>query len=161
MTKLIPAIRNLTKWFGKTCLQELSYVMERIGFEFVIGHDIIYIKLKILTINIYSSISVKVNFSLWLVFFSGFELGNHSFSTHENFSEKLTFLAPWYVDVRVGIRGQEMLTFWKILRTYWMNDPLKEHTLHKKWSFLFRISAVNVTKSAVSCGFRHTYWINL
>ena len=26
--------------------------MEKIEFEFVIGHDIIYIKLKILTINI-------------------------------------------------------------------------------------------------------------
>ena len=30
-------------------------------------------------------------------------------------------------------------------------------TLHKKWSFPFRISSVNVTKSAVSCGFDHTY----
>ena len=30
--------------------------------------------------------------------------------------------------------------------------------LHKKWSFLLRISSVNVTKSAVSCGFGHFYW---
>ena len=31
------------------------------------------------------------------------------------------------------------------------------HALHKKWSFPLRISPVNVTKSAVSCGFGHIY----
>ena len=30
--------------------------------------------------------------------------------------------------------------------------------LHKKWSFPLRISPVNRTKSAVSCGFGHIYW---
>ena len=30
-------------------------------------------------------------------------------------------------------------------------------TLHKKWSFILRISPVNVTKSAVSWGFGHIY----
>ena len=30
-------------------------------------------------------------------------------------------------------------------------------TMHKKWSFPFRISWVNVTKSPVSCGFGHIY----
>ena len=34
------------------------------------------------------------------------------------------------------------------------------NTLHKKWSFPLRISSVNVTKSAVSCGFGHIYWRN-
>ena len=33
-------------------------------------------------------------------------------------------------------------------------------SLYKKWSFPFRISSVNVTKSAVSCGFGHIYWRN-
>ena len=33
-------------------------------------------------------------------------------------------------------------------------------TLHKKWSFLLRISSVNMTKFAVSCGFGHIYWRN-
>ena len=33
--------------------------------------------------------------------------------------------------------------------------------LHKKWSFPLRISSVNVTKSAGSCGFSHIYWGNL
>ena len=32
--------------------------------------------------------------------------------------------------------------------------------LHKKWSFPFRMSSVNVTKSAVSCGFGNIYWRN-
>ena len=30
----------------------------------------------------------------------------------------------------------------------------------QKWSFPLRISSVNVTKSAVSCGFGHIYWAN-
>ena len=32
--------------------------------------------------------------------------------------------------------------------------------LHKKWSFPLRISSINVTQSAVSCGFGHIYWRN-
>ena len=32
------------------------------------------------------------------------------------------------------------------------------YPLHKKWSFPCRISSVNVTKSAVFCGFGHIYW---
>ena len=32
--------------------------------------------------------------------------------------------------------------------------------LHRKWSFPLRISSVNVTKSAGSCGFGHIYWRN-
>ena len=30
---------------------------------------------------------------------------------HAQFSEKLTFLTPWYLHVRVRIRGQEMFVF--------------------------------------------------
>ena len=33
-------------------------------------------------------------------------------------------------------------------------------SLHKKWSFPFRVSAVNVTKSAVFCKLGHIYWRN-
>ena len=33
-------------------------------------------------------------------------------------------------------------------------------SLHKIWSFPLRISSVNVTKSAFSCGFGHIYWRN-
>ena len=32
--------------------------------------------------------------------------------------------------------------------------------LHKKWCFTLAISSVNVTKSAVPCGFGHMYWRN-
>ena len=33
--------------------------------------------------------------------------------------------------------------------------------LDKKWSFPLRVSLVNVSKSAVFCGFFHIYWRNL
>ena len=33
-------------------------------------------------------------------------------------------------------------------------------SLHKKWSFWLSISSVNMTKSAVSCGFGYIYWRN-
>ena len=41
-----------------------------------------------------------------------------------------------------------------------LSDQLPEHCT-KIWHFLLSISSVNVTKSAVSCGFGHTYWRNL
>ena len=37
----------------------------------------------------------------------------------------------------------------------------RRHHCTKKWSFPLRISSVNVTKSAVSCGFGHIYWRNM
>ena len=39
----------------------------------------------------------------------------------------------------------------------WLNEHSEEAPLHKKWSFLWRISSVNVTEFAVSCGFGHIY----
>ena len=36
--------------------------------------------------------------------------------------------------------------------------PKQKYTLNKKWSFPLRIYSVNVTKSAVSCGFGQIYW---
>ena len=45
----------------------------------------------------------------------------HPLSTYAKFLEKLTFLTPWYV--RVRIRWLEMLVFGKILCTYLMDDP--------------------------------------
>ena len=41
-----------------------------------------------------------------------------------------------------------------------LNKQVKNMTLHKKWSFPFGISPVNVTKSAGNCGFGHIYWRN-
>ena len=43
---------------------------------------------------------------------------------------------------------------------YLNNSHYQDISLHKKWSFPLRISLVNVTKSAVSCGFGHIYWRN-
>ena len=45
-------------------------------------------------------------------------LMHHSFSAYVKFSEKIQFLTPCYVHIRVRIRGYEMLTFWKILHTF-------------------------------------------
>ena len=47
----------------------------------------------------------------------------HPLSTFAKFSEKLTFLIPWYAHVRVCLRGLEMLVSRKILRTYLMDSP--------------------------------------
>ena len=46
---------------------------------------------------------------------------------------------------------------WQNVHTH---DLFKGMTLHKKWSFPLRISSVNVTNTAVSCGFGHIYWRN-
>ena len=40
-------------------------------------------------------------------------------------------------------------------------EILHYYTAQKKWSFLFRISSVNVTKSAGNFGFGHICWRNL
>ena len=56
---------------------------------------------------------------------------DHSFSMRAKcfrlsiFSEKLTFLSPWYTLVRVRIRGSKIIVSRKILRTYEMDDLLK------------------------------------
>ena len=61
--------------------------------------------------------------------------GGHPLSRYAKSSEKLTFLTPWYVHVRLRIRGLEMSVFRKILRTYLMDDPLRlllvNHTAKK------------------------------
>ena len=46
-------------------------------------------------------------------------------STYAKFSEKLTFLTPWYAHVRVRIMSLEILVFRKILRTYLMDGRLE------------------------------------
>ena len=40
-------------------------------------------------------------------------------------------------------------------RDSWETKIIRDQTLHKKWSFSLKISLVNVTKFAVSCGFGH------
>ena len=43
------------------------------------------------------------------------------------------------------------------MRKTWVKTFL---SLLKKWSFPLKISPVNVTRSAISCGFGHIYWRN-
>ena len=45
---------------------------------------------------------------------------DHLFSTFSEFSEKLTFLTPWYAFILKHIMGLEMLVFREIFRTYKM-----------------------------------------
>ena len=52
------------------------------------------------------------------------------------------------------MRDEDACFFCKI--TIYRNHT---HT-SQKWSFALRISSLNVTKSAVSCGFGHIYWRN-
>ena len=70
-------------------------------------------KIKISVTGIYES-----------VFIYSILISVHPLSTYVKFSEKLTFLTPWYAHLRVRIRGLEMLVFREILRTYLMDDPL-------------------------------------
>ena len=42
--------------------------------------------------------------------------------------------------------------------SYMFSQQVFFFSLHKKWSFLLRISSVNVTKSAGNCGSGHIYW---
>ena len=42
----------------------------------------------------------------------------------------------------------------------WLFSAEVRSKMHKKWKFPLRISSVNMTKSAVSCGFSHIYWRN-
>ena len=51
-----------------------------------------------------------------------------------------------------------MYFFMSTFEFLWMFWPYL--TLRKKWSFPWSISSVNVTKSAVSCGFGHICWRN-
>ena len=47
----------------------------------------------------------KWRISLVLYWQISFTIRDHSFSTYTKFSEKLTFLTPWYAQVRFRIRG--------------------------------------------------------
>ena len=60
------------------------------------------------------------------------------------------FLSNGYLYIR-----KQLLRY--ILRT---KAQKNKHILHKNWSFPLRISAVNLTKSAVSCEFGHNYYRN-
>ena len=55
------------------------------------------------------------------------------------------------------------LIFSKLNSYFFLNVKIelaKSPILHKKWIFSLKISSVNVTKFAVSCGFGHIYWRN-
>ena len=60
---------------------------------------------------------------------------------HARFSEKRTFLTPWYAYVRVRIRGQEMFVFRKIWRALiFLKQPFWDspfcHVTDEIWCYL-------------------------
>ena len=87
----------------------------------------------------------------------------HPFSTYTKFSEKLTFLAPWYARPRVGISGSEMLVFRKILRTYLMDDLLKHIIIILRFDINEEVSTFQkqlqlLTLQKQITGFVHSMW---
>ena len=70
----------------------------------------------------------NIYFDCWLmtlkkIAYLAFRLLGHLLSAFAKFSEKLTFLTPWYAHVRVRIRELKMVVFRKSLRTYLMDGP--------------------------------------
>ena len=91
--------------------------------------------------------------------------------TRRAWNKKVRYFFPLLVPV--SLKSNESIlqgiTSWLIPITRWLGKKyhrakniLKKtkHSLCKKWSFPLRIYSVNVTKSAVSCGFGHIYWRN-
>ena len=69
------------------------------------------------------------------------------------------------VNFNVDIHNVVSTLIWRcptLCRHINLTTTLKQRwkPLHKKWSFPLKISSVNVTKYAVTCGFGHIYWRN-
>ena len=67
--------------------------------------------------------------------------------------------------------SRTFVEFWEVLKQMWTSGPFglkreqfrsqhKSNYTAEKMKFSIRISSVNVTKSAVSCGFGYIYWRN-
>ena len=83
---------------------------------------------------------LKTSENLWLaVVFMGTEM-EHRMEMDENLFQRFNTMQINY-------------QWLSLLHSQWLS-------IHKKWSFPLRISSVNVTKSAVSCGFGHICWRN-
>ena len=107
----------------KELLKENNYLISLIAkYDFYYSYSLITIKSNDwlwtnLTFMLYFS------WSLILHILTDIFIRGHPLSTNAKFSEKLTFLTPWYAYVRVRIKELEMLVFRKILRTYLMDGP--------------------------------------
>ena len=101
-------------------------------------------------------------FILHEVFVTGSEDEIHLIVISENEVELLTNALLW---TPVELAKQHLILLLETVKL-WGIDLLTDveievESLHKKWSFPLQISSVNVTKSAVSCGFGLIYWRNL
>ena len=76
------------------------------------------------------------------------------------FTMKITEKFPLEQFFRLGLSGKKKEQFYWLQNWIDWGNLLLQSTALKKWSFPLRISSVNVTKTAVSCGFGHIYWRN-
>ena len=67
-----------------------------------------------------------------------------------------------YLDYEISSIGTifGLIIFARISSEVYFRGSIKNESLYKKWSFLLRISLVNLTKSAENCGFGHIYGRN-
>ena len=131
-------------------------VVKRITTEILCLFDSTYLN-NILTFqkNLMCSFEEKTmaNFLIFLIKKVGVLGDSNRNRTHNHLVHKWTLnhLAKW-------------LSFRLLTRWLWVRFLLQSlkfpMSLHKKWSFPSRISLINVTKSAVFCGFSHIYWRN-
>ena len=72
----------------------------------------------------------------------------------------LVLLRNGFIGLLVLLIDLIFLDLTYIYMSWNLRTGIQDLSLHKKWSFPLRISSVNVTKSAVSCGFGQIYWRN-
>ena len=101
-------------------------------------------------------------FILHEVFVTGSEDEIHLIVISENEVELLTNALLW---TPVELAKQHLILLLETVKLWGIDlltgVEIEVESLHKKWSFPLQISSVNVTKSAVSCGFGLIYWRNL
>ena len=77
--------------------------------------------------------SVYVSFERpWFSYYSS--IRDHSFSKYAKFSQKVTFLTPWYASVRVQIMGVRNVSFWENFA-----HAINEWLLKRTWISFFGI----------------------
>ena len=131
-------LRNKTEDSSKSSSNVITGINESKTFIKYIYHANVNIRLMVknmIQIKFGITINLGVRAKIWknIMYARG-----HPLSTYAKFSEKLTFLTPWYAHVCVRIRGLEMLVFRKIWCTYLMDDPLKRLYLESCYMKLWK-----------------------
>ena len=82
----------------------------------------------------------------------------------QNFNLKSGKFEQWVIKVLINYnlvkKSYKGLNEVEIKILLLLKERLKGRSLHKKWNFPWKISSVNMTKSAGNCEFRYIYWRN-